>query len=62
MDTGQSNGCEAITTHQPLPLSSLLIISGFWGSVKVTCFLLPAVPHWLLLASSETIKTVWWDW
>jgi hypothetical protein len=45
---------EAINPFQLLTLSSLQIISSFWGTVKVTCFLLPVV----LRSSLALLKTL----
>jgi hypothetical protein len=44
---------EAVTFLQLLPLSGLLIISCSCGTVKIMCYLLPALPCLLICGSSE---------
>jgi len=39
---------EAVTSLQLLPLSGLLIISCSCGTVKIMCYLLPALPSFLV--------------
>lgn len=40
--------------------TSLLIISGSWGIINVTCFLLPAVSSLFILGPFEANTIAWW--
>jgi hypothetical protein len=51
---------EAITLLHLLPLSNLIIISRFRGIIKVTCFLLPAVPCLLISGPFKVIIIAKW--
>lgn len=51
---------EATTSIWLWPLWSLLIISSFWGIIKVTYFLLAAVPYLPICGFFEVIVMAWW--